>query len=160
MNKQLLYSNNVKQAFLPKDLATSTTGLRIHAGKGERVTFLLSLGDSTGASTLALTLKQHNAASGGTSKDLEVISKIYKKIGAATVFTESEPTVASAAISLADFAADEGLVAVEVLPEQLDVEGDFNYFSVDLAAAGAAKIGGAVYIVSDADFKAAYAESI
>lgn len=160
MNKQLLYSNNVKQAFLPKDLATATTGARIHAGKGERITFLLSVGDSTAAATLALNLKQHNAATGGTTAALSVISKIYKKIGAATVFTESEPTSASAIVSLADFANDEGLVAVEILPEQLDVNNGYTHFSVDLDAAGAAKIGAAVYVVSDADFKAAFAESI
>lgn len=160
MNKQLLYKNNVKQAFLPKDLATATTGLRIHAGKGERITFLLSLGDSTAAATLALSLKQHNAATGGTTKALPVISKIYKKIGAATVFTESEPTVASDLVSLADFANDEGVVAVEVLPEQFDVNGGFTHFSVDLAVAGAAKLGGGVYIVSDCEYMAAFAESI
>jgi hypothetical protein len=161
MNEQMLFEDNVKQAFQPKDLATATTGIRISAAKGERITFLLSLGDSVGAGTLALNLKQHNAASGGTTKALSVISKIYKKIGpAATVFTESEPTVASDVISLADFAADEGLVAVEVLPEQFDTNGGFGYFSVDLTVAGAAKIGGGVYIVSESNYRPAYADSI
>ncbi|RTL04469.1 hypothetical protein EKK58_10430 [Candidatus Dependentiae bacterium] len=159
MNKQFLFCENVKQAFEPKDLTTSTTGERIKMNAGERIVFVLSLGDSVGASTLALALKQHNAASGGTTKALAVSNKLYKKMAAATVFTETE-MAATDAVSLADFAADPGLVVVEVLPQDLDVNNGFAWFSVDIAAAGAAKIGGGVYIVEDSKYQPAYAESI
>lgn len=160
MNKQFLFQHNVKQAFLPKDLASATSGERIHAGKGEKIVFLLTLADSVAASTLAINLKQHNAASGGTTKALSVANKIYKKINAATVFTESEPTVASDVVSLSDFANDQGLVAVEILPQDLDVNNGFTHFSVELDAAGAAKIGAGVYVVMNADYQAAFDQTI
>jgi len=148
MEKFLLEEKSLKQAFLPVDLNTAAVvGGRISLKDAHRVSIVLCMGDSTGA-TVEVTLKQHDAASGGNSKNLEVANKYYKKAGAATSFSKVEPEVAAAVYNLSsDFAAQEGIVVFEVLPEDLDVSNDFSHLSVNIADSGAAKIASCLYVV-------------
>ena len=161
MNKQLLFNNNLKLAHAPVDLNTAAiTGARISLAKGEKIAILLLLGSSVGASVVA-TLKQHDASVGGTTKALEVANKYYHKAGAATVFTEVEPTVATDSYDLsAQFATDGGVAVLEINESDLDVDGGFSHISVDIADSGAAKIGATAYVVMNADYCPAYSESI
>jgi len=160
-NYFLLEEYNAKQAFAPVDLNTAAiTGARVSLAKHKRIAIVISLGASVGA-TVQFTLKQHNAALAGTSKDLVVANKYFKKAGAATVFTQVEPTVASASYDLsADFAADGGIVVFEVLAEDLDVNNNFSHISVDVADSAAAKIGAGVYILRDGVSKPNYADAV
>lgn len=138
----------LKQAFLPVDLnAAAVTGERINIGKGHRLAIVLTMGDSTGAQVRP-TLRQHNAATAGTSKDLEVANAYFHKAGAATVFTKVEPTAAAALYNLDSIFGDaEGIVVFEVLAEDLDVNNGFEFVSVDLADSGAAKVGAGIYVL-------------
>lgn len=159
MEAFLLEKSNVKQAFLPVDLNTAAvTGARVSMKDVKRCAIVVSCGASTAASVVC-TLRQHNAASAGTSKDLSVMNRYFVKAGAATSFTETEPTVAAAAYTIAALADDEGLVVFEVLAEDLDVNGGFNYVSVDIADSAAAKIGAGLYIL-DSNYKPAYSIAI
>lgn len=162
-NKFLLEEYTLKQAFLPVDLdAAGATGARISLAKGKRVAIILTLGDSVGASAI-FTLKQHNAAVGGTTKDLSVANIYFKKAGTATSFTKVEPTVAAAAYDLsADFAAQEGMVVFEVLAEDLDVNGGFSHVSVDVADSGAvvSKLAAGIYVLRDMSYAPAYSEVV
>lgn len=148
MEHFLLEKKVVKQVVAPVDLNTAAvTGNRVDLKDAKRATFILSMGASTGA-TVEVTLKQHNAATAGTSKVLEVDNKWYKKVGAATSFTKVEPSVAASLFDLsADFAAAAGIVVIEVLPEDLDVNGDFSHVSVDIADSGAAKLASCICVV-------------
>jgi hypothetical protein len=144
-----LEKENIKTVIVPVDLNTAAnTGLRVSMKGYQRVSFIVEMGDSTGA-TIIFTLRQHNAASGGTSKNVVVDNKYFKKAGAATVFTEVKPTSAAAVYDLStDFAADPGTVVFEVLAEDLDVNGDFAWVSLDIGDAGAAKLGTCLAILS------------
>ncbi len=153
--------SNLKQAFAPVDLNTAAiTGARVSLKEAKRVAIALSLGSST-AAEVRVTLRQHDAASGGTSKNLEIANRYFHKAGAATVFTEVEPSVAAALYNLdAIFAANGGIVVFEVLAEDLDVNGGFDHISVDIADAGAAKIGAGIYVLHNLDIKPGYEVAI
>jgi len=107
-------------------------------------------------------LKQHTAASGGTSKDLSVDNLYFKKAGAATAFTKVDPNGVSAAVYdlSADFGSEEGIAVFQVLQDQLDTENGFAYVSVNIAAAGVAKIAATSYLMQYCELCPAYAESI
>lgn len=148
MEKFLLEEKSLKQAFLPVDLNVApVSGERISLEKAHRVSIVLCMGDSTSA-TVQVSLQQHNAASGGDSKALEISNKNYKKVGAALSFTKVEPEVAASSFDISsDFANDEGIFVLEVLPEDLDVNNDFSHISVNVADSGAAKVASCLYVV-------------
>jgi hypothetical protein len=155
-NANLAEVKGLKQAFAPKDLnGAATTGARISLKEGDRVAVVISLGTSTAAAVVA-TLRQHDAATSGNSKDLEVDNLYFHKAGAATKFTKVQPSAAAAAYTLSSiFAADGGIVVFEVEGSQLDINGGFNHFSVNLNDTTAAKLAAAVYVLN-ADGSPAY----
>lgn len=146
-NNKIAEDYGLKAAFEPVDLnAAAITGGRIGLAQGYKVAVILGFGDSVGA-TVQITLRQHTAASAGTSSDLSVDNVYYKKVGAATSFTKVVPTAAAALYDLStDLAAEPGLVVFEIEGSQL-AEGN-THFSIDLADSGAAKIVSAVYVLS------------
>ncbi len=161
MNSFLMEKLNLKQVSVPVDMNTAAiTGARISMAKGDRLAIILTMGDSTAAVT-TFDLDQHNAASGGTSKALSVKNPYYHKAGAATVFTKVQPTVAADTFDVASIFSDaEGILVLEVLGEDLDVDGGFSYVSINALDSTAAKILGAVYVVGDNKFEPAYSEVI
>lgn len=161
MNHLLLEKQSIKLAHLPVDLNTAAiTGARISLAKGDRVAVVVQMGTST-AATVQVTLRQHNAATSGTSKNLSVDNPYYHKAAAATVFTKVEPTSAAAVYDVSSiFAADSGILVLEVLAEQLDVDGGFAWFSVDIADSGAAKLASTAYVLSNVRYMPAYSEAI
>lgn len=147
MQNQYLAEHSVlKQGVLPADLnGAGATGERINLDVSSRLAIVVAMGDSTGA-TASFTLRQHDAASAGNSKDLEVSNNYYHKAGAATSFTKVEVSTDTAAYDLsAIFAAEEGIVVFEVLGEDLDVENGFDHVSIDIADPTAAKVIGVMY---------------
>jgi hypothetical protein len=160
-NNFLLEEYNAKTGFLPVDMNTAAiTGARVSLAKNGKCVFVVSMGTST-AAVVQFTLKQHNAASAGTSKVLEVANKYFVKAGAATVFTQTEPTVAASLFDLSvDFAANGGVAVFEVNAEDLDVEGDFGYVSLDVADSTAAKLGSCIYILRDCVYQPGYSVAV
>lgn len=152
---------NLKQAHLPVDLNTAAiTGARIKLDSGDRCAVVISMGDST-AAVVQVTMRQHNAASAGTSKDLSVDNPYYHKKGAATSFTKVVPSSAAALVDAsAQFADDEGILVLEVLSEQLDNDNGYYWFSVDIADSTAAKLAASVYEISDCRQNPAYSTAL
>lgn len=146
-NQKLAECLGVKAVMAPVDLNTAAvTGARISLKEGYKVAVVFNLGSSTGA-TVEFTLKQHTAASGGTSANLSVDNVYYKKVGAATKFTKVEPSSAAAVYDLSsDFGGAAGQVVFEVDGSQFS-EG-YTHFSVDIADSAAAKIGSGLYFLS------------
>ena len=160
MNNLLLEETNLKVAMAPHDADTVVAGARVSLAKGESVAIIINLGTSTGAAVVA-SLQQHNAASGGTSKALEIDNPIFHKKSADTVFTKVEPSAKASSFDYStQFASDSGLLVLEVKQEDLDVNGDFTHISVDLADATVAKLVSAVYAVEDARNLPAYAQAL
>jgi hypothetical protein len=157
MNQHLLEKHTIKQ-IIPQSLnASALTGTpRIKVEKGFRVAIVASMGDST-AAVVEFALKQHNAATAGTTKALEIAAPYYHKAGAATVFTKVEPTVAADTYTLSSVFADaEGVVVFEVLAEDLDVNGGFAWISLEIAAPTAAKVFAVHYQLHEVKYAPAY----
>jgi len=161
MEAYLLEKVNMKLVTLPVDGNTAAiTGGRVSMKGCERVTFVVQMGDSVGATTI-FNLKQHNAATGGTSKALSVANNYFHKKAALTVFTKVDPTVAASAYDLSTtFAADEGTAVFEVKAEDLDVNGDFAWVSVDIDDMAAAKLVSVLAICHDIGDKPGYSQAI
>ena len=149
--------NGLKVAFAPVDLNTAAvTGARVKLDTSYKVAVLIDMGTSI-AAVVQVTLRQHNAASAGTSKDLASAKPYYHKAGAATSFTKVEPTVAAALKDVSSiFAANGGLLVLEVDASELDINNGFAWFSVDVADSTAAKLGGGVYILNDTKYEPAH----
>ena len=157
-NAYLMEKQNLKIE-APVDLNTAgLVGARIKMDKGFRLAIAVALGASVGA-TVSVALKQHNAASGGTTKVLAIDNSYYVKAGlTAAAFTKVVPAVAADTYDLSTtFAAAAGVVVFEVLAEQLDTNNGFAWVSVEIADSVAAKLGAVSYIVHEAKELPAYA---
>lgn len=163
----LLAKHNMKQAFPTVDLnVAGAVGERISLAKSDKVAVVVSLGASATGAITQITLRQHDAAVAGVSKDLLVANPYFKKVGAASKFTKVDPAAAAALYDLsADFDTAAGLVVFEIDSADLDVNGGFSHFSINMAdsSAGAgtvAKLATAVYILDDSYASPAYALDI
>lgn len=141
----------LKQAFAPADLDTAQTGARIKLAYGQKCAVIVSLGASA-ASTVEITLKQHTAASGGTTADLASATPYYYKTSG-TSFTKVTPGSAAALKDLTSlFATAAGIVVLEVDASELDNNNGYAWFSINVADATVAKIGSAVYVLDEMRF--------
>lgn len=161
MEAFLLEKVNAKLVTLPVDANTAAiTGARVSMKGCERIAFVVQMGDSTSA-LASFALKQHSAASGGTTKALSVANPYFHKKAALTVFTKVEPTVAADTYDLSSiFADDEGVVVFEVLAEDLDVQNDFAWASLDVADSTAAKLISILAVCTGLKNKPGYGQAI
>lgn len=162
MNKFLMELVNMKIGITPVDLNTAANpGERISLEKGDRVTCVIVMGDSTSATDLSVTINQHDAASSGNTKACNQANPYYHKVGAATVFTKVVPDVADEVVDLTTlFANDPGIAVLEICAEDLDVDNGFKYVSFSIADAGAAKIGAALLILNDCRYLPPYDQAL
>lgn len=142
----------------PVDFNTAAiTGGRVNMRNLKRLTFVVIMAAGTSTTTHQFTLRQHDAASAGNSKNLSVENPYFHKIGAATAFTKVEPSSAAALYDLHSILADSASIVVfEVLPEQLDVNGAFAWASLDVADSGGAQIG-TVLAIGETEINPGYA---
>lgn len=160
MEKFFMEGNSLKQAWLPVDgNAAAIAGARISMAKSTRVAIILAMGDST-AAVVTPSLQQHIGAA-GASKALAIQNAYYHKAGAATVFTKVEPGAAASSFDVSALFADaEGIMVLEVLQEDLDVNGGYTHISCDLADTTAAKLVSGLYVVTDAELQPAYDQAL
>jgi hypothetical protein len=140
------------------DLAAgANTGKRIHLAQYQTVDILFfKNAASAGTDTVTLTLRQHTAASAGTSANLSAITDwYYKSTAAALAGTEAWTEVnqaAAATLALANTgpvpAANQAMVVFSVEADSLDA--GYGWVSVDIAdpGAGGTILGGVFYIMS------------
>lgn len=139
------------------DLAAgANTGKRIHMRNYDTVGFLLTKNAaSAGTDTVTITLREHNANTGGVSQDLAAISDWYSKsLAAALAGTEAwvERTQAVGAnLALTNVlvpAANQALVYFDV--ESGALSAGFEWLSVDIAdpGSGGTILGGVFAIMS------------
>lgn len=139
------------------DLAAgANTGKRIHMRNYECMGFLFFKNPaSAGTDTITLTLKEHNANTGGTSQALAKITTWYKKSTAAALagteaWTETTQAAAStlALDNTALPAANQAMVFFEIDAAQLS--DGFQWLSVDIAdpGSGGTILGGLFYIAN------------
>lgn len=158
----LIEQSNVKVLTAPVDgAAAAIVGGRVSMKTAQRVSILIILAAGTGA-TVAPALKQYNAATGGTGKPLSIANQYGVKSGAETKITKVEPAVAADTYDLSTrFATDGGLIVLEVLQEDLDVNNGFTHVGVDFADMGtAAKLVTVVAITRGDEAVPAYSTDI
>ena len=162
MEAFLMEKANVKVVVDPVDFNTAAvTGARVEMKGYERVSFMLIMNGGTSITSRTFDLKQHNAASGGTTKALSVKNLYYHKVGAATSFTKVEPSVAADSYDLLTAIGDnKSVVVFEVLAEDLDVEGGFTHVSINTSDSGAASLGSVLAICHEAKNLPAYSQAL
>ncbi len=149
-NTGLGFGFDIGSQILPVNLQTgANTGHRIHLMNYGAVTFVgyLAAGDSGQNPTFDL--KEHNALTGGTSADLDVIDEYWQKEEASLDGDETWTRVAqSAASEVTDTDwddANEVLVAFTVRAEQLS--DTYEWVSVDVAQPGGGTPLGCVFAI-------------
>lgn len=128
---------NVSAGAVPTDaVAGAITGNRVSLRDAGGVTFVVI---ATGASTdvLDVDLQEHTAATGGTSQDLDIITKYFYQSEATLdgdeTWTEGSQSAASE-ITNVGAASEETLLVIEVGAEQLS--DGFNYVSLNIPDLG------------------------
>jgi hypothetical protein len=159
MEAFLAEKKGLKQVVLASVTGTPVVGARVPMKDLKRVAFVVQVAAAASA-VLSATLQQHNAASAGTSKDLSVANNYYHKVDAATSFTKVVPVAAAATYNLFTIAdVDVATFVFEVLQEDLDVNGNFNFVSLNVTGDATARVVG-VLAVGDAEYCPAYALSL
>jgi len=131
----------------PADLnAAGATGARVKFDESYRMVFVVHFG--AGAGVVDVTLRQHDAAAAGTSKDLSIDNHYFLSLDGAA-FTKTEVSVAAANYAPAGTGGAYGILELEVLPEQLDNANGFSWISLDVTDPAAAKVIGVEYLAMD-----------
>lgn len=129
------------------------TGNRVHMKECAGVAFLIIADAGSANDDLDFDLKEHNAASGGTSQDLDIVTDFFVKTETTLDGDETwSRKTQSAASEVTDVggagtsAEEENLVIVEVRSDQLS--DGFEWLSIDIDDLGSAgaKVGG-VYAI-------------
>lgn len=143
---------------VPVDLGTAaSTGKRVGLKGATGVTIVGYLNNGTAAQAPTFTVKEHTAASGGTSQNLAVVSHYYKKEEAALdgdeTWTKVDQT-AAATVTDADWDdANQVLVAIEVDASQLS--DGYTHISCDVSDPGTAQVGAVLYLLHDLAYQRA-----
>lgn len=145
----------------PLDLQTARTGLRVSLKNAAGVCILVFKGAGTAGDDPTFTLKQHTAATGGTSANLSVITHYYLK--RATTLAGSETWTRynqSAAATVVDpgqattSAEEQQILAIEV--DGTSLSDGYKWISLDAADTGSnAQLGSVLYVLRDLEIQRA-----
>ncbi|NGO68525.1 hypothetical protein [Streptomyces boncukensis] len=143
---------DIGSAIVPVDLATAAnTGHRLHLKNYGGVAIVGYLATGTAAENPTFDVREHDAASGGTSQDLDVVDTYYVKSEATLdgdeTWTANTQTAASEVTDTDWDDANEVLVVMEVDSTQLS--DGFEWISVNVADPGTAHVGCAFYVMYD-----------
>jgi len=120
--------------------AAAMTGARIDMKDLEKVIFIITLNSATTRTAVTVDLDQHTVGTAGTPAALAVTNSYYHKVGAATVFTKVEPTVAEDEYDFLALVGDnKAVIVMEV--HSSDLTDTYRWISMNAADSGAAGIG-------------------
>ena len=128
---------------MPVDFTAAQTGKRIHMKNCEGVLFLLVKATDGGTTDdLALDLQEHDASTGGTSQDLDIITDFFSKTETALdgdeTWVRTTQAVASEIAAIAGIAELEALLVFEVRASQLS--DGFEWLSVNVPDLGSTDV--------------------
>jgi hypothetical protein len=133
----------------PVDLADgAATGKRVFMGHCDAVDVVFIKGAGTVSEDPVLTLKQHTAASSGTSTDLDVIDRYWVKTETALDNDETWTEVTQVADAVVTATAEEEQIIVFTVSKDQLAAGN-KWISVDIASIGAEadpQVGTVLYI--------------
>lgn len=128
---------NVSVGAVPADaVAAAITGSRVHLKDAQTCTFIV-VASAGSTDILDVDLQEHNAATGGTSQDLDIITKYYYQsettLDGDETWTEGSQSAASEITNIGA-ASEEQLVVIEVGAEQLS--DNFEWVSLNVPDLG------------------------
>lgn len=149
---------NLAVCFTPVDLNTANgaTGKRIHLRNYEGVDFVFFKAAGTAGEDPDLDVQEHNASTGGTTQDLDIVTEFFRMeettLDADEQWTKTTQTAASE-VDLGDASAEvEGLYVVHVDASQLSA--GFEWVSINVAVtAAAAQLGAGLAILLGPKYK-------
>lgn len=141
MEAYLAEKMGIKKGLLG-DITGGAETARMKMDKCFRATMVINMA-SAGAD-LNLQLKQHDALVAGNSKNLAITTRAFVKLEGESVFTEKQ--IVDGALVDASLNGSAGLVVVEVLAEELDVDANFAYISALFTQGAVARVVSVEYI--------------
>lgn len=150
MSNLFLEKNGLKTGISPQDVNGGVSGARVSCENGSKSAILIHFAASA-ATAFSASFQQHDAASGGISKALNVKVNYYYRDDAGSftkVELRADDSGLSATADLAAVSAVAGVAVVEILNEALDSDGGFNHISCDLTA-DAVKVASALHCIRD-----------
>ena len=151
-------THRVEPGLVPQDVAAGVDSARLDLEAAQANGLMIMLELAVGvATTLSLTVEQHDAAAAGTSKNLVPLKVVYKA-AADTSYTEVA-TPAAVVTCGGDLDTVAGIVLIELYLDDLDDANGFKWVSVNVAAPGAARLASLSYH-TDAKFEPAFEQVI
>lgn len=159
MSKALGCCVDVIPGIVPVDLQDAQNGDYVSLKNAQGVLVLLFKGAGTAGDDPVLTFQQAEDVSGTNVKNLAVVTEHHQKQGTLTsvgAWTRVTQT-ASQTLSLnATSAENQGLYAIEIEADQLDVDNGFDCIRVNVGDVGGnAQIGGLLYVLHGLRYPAA-----
>lgn len=154
MEAMLAEKHGVKKGLL-QDINGGAVSNYVEMKHSYRVGFIVDL--ASAAEDLDVTLVQAQDEAGTGKKALAIESKYFVKVGADKKFTKKD--LVGAQIQDADFNGAAGLLLVDVLAENLDLENGFSHVAVEFVSA-AARIACVEIVCHEMKKGAAYLEEL
>ncbi len=133
---------NMGVVIAPKDLSSgASTGLRVDMRNCTTCTFVVIAAAGTAGDDLVVDLREHTAASGGTSQDLDTITEYFRNsettLDGDELWTRYTQAAASETTdSTGTTAEEQNLMVIEVRHDQLS--DGFRWLSLDIPDLGSA----------------------
>ncbi len=146
---------DISTGVVPVDLQTAQTGKRVSLRNAGGCTVVIFKAAGTAADDPTFTLRQHTAASSGTSADLAIIDHYYLKTEATLDGDETwVKETQSAAATIVDPGGDgtsaeaQQIIAIEV--DATELSDGYDYISLDTTDTGSnAQLGCVLYLLRD-----------
>jgi len=160
MNSKMLERLQIVPIMAPVDTNDgATTGDYVSLKGFKRCLVVVVYGDGTAASDLDLVLYQATTVAGAGAKVLNALQtgRIYRKgaadyatlAAAASTWEKITQATADEKYEPSDNGEEVGMIALEIMAEDLDCDGGFDCIRCDLTDPGAAKIAAGLYILGD-----------
>lgn len=143
---------DISTGVVPVDLQTAQTGKRVNLKNAGGVTIVVFKAAGTAGDDPTFDLQEHNASTGGTSQDLDIIDHYYLKQEATLdgdeTWTKVTQTAASEVTGNGTSAEEQAIYVFEV--EASELSDGFNYISLNVADTGTnAQLGCVLYFLRD-----------
>lgn len=153
MKNALFAEEKLVDAQALTNISAQTTNF-VDLKKGHRVAFVIALAASATAATVEFKLQQRVGT--GAAKDLAINKPYYVKVAGATSFTKYELPLEETVVNyeIPALATAAGVVIVEVLAEDLDVNGDYDQVGIVFETSTNAKAATIVTVVEPKELPA------
>ncbi len=152
---------NIVPGVVPVSLTDAgATGKRVSLKNAGGVTIIVFKDAGTDGEDMSFDVQQHDAASGGNSKDLDAVAHFYRMEEASLdgdeTWTKTTQTKASEVAPGDPSAQSEAIYVIEIEAADLDIANGYEYVSLNVVANGdtSDQLGCVLYLVRDLAYPA------